>query len=152
MSSIGPNTTLQRDQNKNLWLSAADRPNLAVLKLSRAEPLQPYFWTKSSEILDLRSLGYMDSLGTSPFCLKMFLKIGKYPNKHTTFRVKNLDLYIERGQILGVKLHTLHIHLHWPCRIHVQIIPGFFLEYDDSNRARIFHFFNNMKTYFNSSM
>ena len=55
-------------------------PNLVVLKLSRAEPLQPYFWAKSSEILDLRSLGDMESLGLSPFCLKMFLKIDKYPN------------------------------------------------------------------------
>ena len=89
-----------RDQNKNLWPSAADRPNLAVLKLSRAEPLQPYFWTKSSEILDVRSLGYMDLLSISPFCLKMFLKIGKHPNASTVkygvgelFRSKKVHYY-----------------------------------------------------------
>ena len=80
MRSIGPYITLQRDQNQNLWPSAADRPNLAVLKLSRAEPLQPYFWTNFSEILVVRSLGYMDSLGLSPFWSKVFLKIGKHPN------------------------------------------------------------------------
>ena len=78
---------MQRAQNKNLWPSAADQPNLAVLKLSRAEPLQPYFWAKSSEILDLRSLGDMESLGLSPFCLKMFLKIDKYPNVHNAYLV-----------------------------------------------------------------
>ena len=43
--SIRPKITLQRAKNKNQWPSAADRPYLAVLKLSRAEPLQPYFWS-----------------------------------------------------------------------------------------------------------
>ena len=38
---------------------------------------------KSLESLDLRSLGDMESLSLSPFCLKMFLKIGKYPNINT---------------------------------------------------------------------
>ena len=79
---------MQRAQNKNLWPSAADQPNLAVLKLSRADPLQPYFWAKSSEILDLKSLDDMESLGLSPFCLKMFLKIDKYPSIHTAMKVR----------------------------------------------------------------
>ena len=38
MGSIGPKITLQRAKNKNLRPSAANRPNLAVLKPSKAEP------------------------------------------------------------------------------------------------------------------
>ena len=80
--SIRPKKTLRRAQNKNQWPSAADWPNLVVLKLSRAEPLQPYFWAKSFKILDLGSLGDMETLGFLPFCSKKFLKIGKHPNIH----------------------------------------------------------------------
>ena len=109
LRSIGPNITLQRDQNKNLWPSAADRPNLAVLKLSRAEPLQPYFWAKFFEILDLRSLDDMESLGFLPVCLKMFLKIGKHPNLQSYSKssqcivVWNNEFAIEQSMLLKLQ-------------------------------------------------
>jgi len=52
---VGP---LRRAKNKNLWSSAADQPNLVVLKPSRGELSQPYFWANYFEIFDLRSLDY----------------------------------------------------------------------------------------------
>ena len=51
--SIGPKITLQRAQNKKQRPNTADRPNLAVLKPSKAEPSQPYLWSNLFKTLDL---------------------------------------------------------------------------------------------------
>ena len=51
--SIGPKITLQRAQNKKQQPNAANQPNLAVLKPSKAEPLQPYLWSDLFKTLDL---------------------------------------------------------------------------------------------------
>ena len=51
--SIEPKITLRRAKNKKQPPNAATRQNLAVLKPSKAEPLQPYVWSDFFQNLDL---------------------------------------------------------------------------------------------------
>ena len=66
-SSNRPKITLRRAQNKKQRPNAADRPNLAVLKPSKAEPLQPYLWSNLSKTLDLSQWYLQKTMYQSPF-------------------------------------------------------------------------------------
>ena len=68
--SIRPKITLQRAQNKKQRPNPADRPNLAVLKPSKAEPLQPYVWSDFFQNLDLGYWYLKETIYQSPFWSK----------------------------------------------------------------------------------
>ena len=81
--SIRPKITLQRAQNKKQRPNTADRPNLAVLKPSKAEPSQPYVWSYFFQNLDS---GYW------------YLKEAIYQSQFWSKKMMNALIYIARIQ------------------------------------------------------